>query len=85
VLVEERGVDADLGRDVPEVAGKTRAHLGALETGPVGVLPRGDLEELLVALAVEGIGGVVKAGLRDGANLVEQRDDVDAPKTTWAS
>ena len=78
VLVEERGVDTDLGGDVSQISGEARPHLGSGEAGAVGVLARRDREQLLVALAVERIGGVVKTGLRDGANLVEQRDDVDA-------
>jgi hypothetical protein len=77
VLVEERGVDTDFRGDVPEVAGEAGAYLAGLQAGPVGVFLRRDREELLVTLAVEGIGRVVKAGLRDGANFVEQRDDVD--------
>jgi hypothetical protein len=78
VLVEDRGVHSDLRGDVSDVSGEARLHVRVVEAGAVGVFARRDLEQLLVALAVERIGGVVKTGLRDGANLVEQRDDVDA-------
>jgi hypothetical protein len=82
VLVEERGVDADLGRDVTDIAGEPGAYLGVVEAGAVGIFLRRDGEQLLVALAVERVAGVMEAGLRDGANLVEQRDDVDALEAT---
>jgi hypothetical protein len=85
VLVEERGVDADLGGHIPDVPRESRPYLGDVEPGPVGVLLRRDLEQLLVALAVERIGGVVQARLRDGANLVEQGYDVDAVEATCRS
>ncbi len=93
VLVEERGVDADLGRDVTEIAGEPGAYLGGVEAGAVSIFLRRDGEQLLVALAVERVAGVMKTGLRDGANLVEQCDDVDTrsylpvsqPLTTCAS
>jgi hypothetical protein len=78
VLVEECGVDADLGRHVTEITGKPRAYLGGVEAGAVGIFLCRDGEQLLVALAVERVLGVMKAGLRDGADLVEQCDDVDA-------
>ena len=78
MLVEEGGIDSDLGRDVAELPREARPDLGDFEAGPVGVLARRDRKQVLVALAIEWIGRVVKAGLRDGADLVEQRDDVDA-------
>ena len=85
VLVEDRGVDADLGRDVADVAREAIAYLREIEADAVGVLLRRDLEQLLVALAVERVGRVVKTRLRDGADLVEQREDVDALEATCPS
>ena len=77
MLVEDRGVGADLGGDVAEVLGEAGAYLGDVEAGAVGVLLRGQREQLLVAIAVERIGRVVQTGLRDRAHLVEECDDVD--------
>jgi hypothetical protein len=85
VLVEEGGIDADLGRDVPKLPREARPDLGDFEAGPVGVLARREREQMLVALAIEWIGRVMKAGLRNGADLVEQRDDVDANDATCRS
>jgi hypothetical protein len=85
VLVEERGVDSDLGRDVPELTSEARPDLGDFEAGAVGVLLRCEREQMRVALAIEWIGRIVKAGLRDGADFVEQRDDVDANDATCRS
>jgi hypothetical protein len=85
VLVEEGGIDTDLGRDVPKLPREARPDLGDFEAGPVGVLARREREQMLVALAIEWIGRVMKAGLRDGADLVEQRDDVDANDATCPS
>jgi hypothetical protein len=85
VLVEERGVDADLGGHVAEIAREALANLREVEADAVGVLLRRDFEQLLVALAVERVGRVVKTRLRDGADLVEQREDVDALEATCPS
>ena len=78
MLVEDRAVGAHLGGDVAEVPREAGAHLGDVEAGPIGVLARREREELLVTIAVERVGCVVQTGLRDGAHLVEERDDVDA-------
>ena len=85
VLVEECGIDTDFGRDVSELPREARPDLGDLEAGPVGVLIRREREKLLVPLSIEWIGRVVKAGLRDGTDFVEQRDDVDANDATCRS
>jgi hypothetical protein len=85
VLVEEGSIDTDLGRDVSELPREARPDLGDIEAGAVGVLVRREREQLLVPLSIERIGRVVKAGLRDGTDFVEQRDDVDANDATCRS
>jgi hypothetical protein len=84
VLVEQRGIHADLRGHVADVTSEAGPHLGLVEPRTVGVFTRGDREQLLVPLTVERIRGVVQAGLRDGPNLVEQGDDVDTDETTGA-
>lgn len=78
-IVEQRGVGADLRGHIAEVGGETGAHLDDVETGSIGVFARRQRQELLVTVAIERIGGVMKARLRDRAHLVEESDDVDGP------
>ena len=83
VVVEECGVDPDLGGHVAQLGVEARPHDIGREPDPVGVLTRRELEQALAPLAIEGIGRVVQTSSRDGADLVEQRDDVDALDATW--
>jgi hypothetical protein len=77
VLVEDGRVGPDLGRDVAEIVGEAGLYLGDVEAGALRVLARREREQLLVAIAIERVRRVVKSGLRDRADLIEECCDVD--------
>jgi len=77
VVVEHGGIGPDLARDVAQLGEELVSQWAGFDRGTLRVLARSQLEQPFVPVAVERILRVVQSGTRNGANFVEQGEDVD--------